>query len=161
MTNNRKYPITPSDWIIYLQGEITSDVTIMLSIVAAIFLIVLSIMQMSIITGDTSFIGRNGEIPSMIELAFEFGAILIFVLIYIMILIKPKSKLCKRIIKGEIANSQDILKEYNKTIDSKFSFWKKTRSKKSKKFMKNNHSKNAKQELGNWKNNPAFIKYNK
>lgn len=161
MPNNRKYLITPSDWITYLQGEILSDLTIMLSLVAAIFLIVLSIMQMSIMTGDTSFIGRNGEMPSMTELAIEFGTLLIFVAFYVTILIRPKTKLCKRIIKGQLTEHKDILKEYEEKVEPKLNFLNRSKSKKSKKVKKTNRSRNAKQKLGDWENDPHFVKHKK
>ena len=131
MPTNKKSSITPSDWITFLQGEIASELNIMLAFVATILLITLTLTQLSIITGDMSFIGIKGQTPSITELAFEWAFVLIFILVFILILIRPKTKLCKKIIKGELTNSQDILKEYEEKIESQFKFLKRSKDKKS------------------------------
>lgn len=126
----KRNPISPSDWINFIQGEISSELTIMLSMVAAIFLIILSLMQMSIIVGDLSFIGINGEMPSIVTIAFEFGFIMFFVFIYIILLIRPKEYLCKKIIKGELTKHNEILKEYEEKIEVKIKWLERIKKKK-------------------------------
>ena len=170
MKNNNKNPITPSDWITYLQGHISNTIGIILPFAAAYILITITITQISLQSGE-------GGMPKTVpDISIFLMSMLFIVLFFVILAIRPYSKLSKRIIKGELKKHEEILKEYNTKIEKKDflkSAWNEVKdyirtyrmknksNKKSKKVMKNTQSKNAKQELGNWENDPAFVKYNK
>lgn len=131
--------MSPSDWIVFLQGQISTYLTIMLGTLATIFVIILTLTQISINTGDLDFISTNGRMPSTTDLAFEFGVTLIVMILIIVFMVKPKATLCGKIVKGELTNPQEILREYEE-INKMFIF-----------------KKNSKKKLGinilfNWKN---------
>lgn len=120
---------SPSDWIVFLQGQITSELNIMLAFIASLVLVFLTLTQLSIITGDMSFIGIKGQFPSITSLAIQWGFILIVFLVFIIMLINPKTKLCKKIIKGELTNHYDILRYYEDKVEPNLNFLKKLKRK--------------------------------
>lgn len=126
---NKKFLITPSDWIIFLQGMIATELNIMLAGIAAIVLVILTLIQLSIITGDMSFISLQGVAPSITNLAFEWLFVLIFIFIFIMILIRPKQRLCNKIIRGELTNHKDILQAYDEMNKFEIKIEKKSKEK--------------------------------
>jgi uncharacterized membrane protein len=120
---NKRYSelISCTDWLMYIQGEISTDLNMMLGFLASVIIVFLTLMQLSIATGDYSFISVGGRIPIITGLAIQWTFVLVFFLVFIAILVRPKIRLCKKIIKGEITNSDEILKEYNDKVE--FHFW--------------------------------------
>ena len=108
VTRKKECNITPSDWVVYLQGEISTLIGFILPILTAYLLIVIAVTQLSLILGDDPIF------ETTLSISVSLFALLIIIIIATGLVIKPERELCKRIIKGELTKHKDILKEYDK-----------------------------------------------
>lgn len=163
MTDNSKNTITPSDWIVFLQGEISHTVGFMFPFCTILLIMHITLVQINLSFGSELF-------PMGLE---EITIALLFLVIFFAVMIawstRPLGKLCRRIVEGKLTTHEKILKEYEKIRDRNRLY----RIKKSKEIPINKkhpkkNQKNIKKEGGkadsdkpDWKDDPSFVKYNK
>lgn len=112
---------SPSDWIVFLQGEITYTISFMFPLYTSLLIIYIALVQIN------QSIGNKFLPTGITEIALAL-LFLLFVPAFLIIWeIKPISILCKKIIKGELTVHEDILKEYEKIEKRNKLFWRKNR----------------------------------
>lgn len=160
MANNKKNQITPSDWITFLQGEVTHTVSFIFPLYTALIIIYIALIQINQSVGSELFPTGLGEIIiALLFLLFAPAALIIWD-------VRPVNKLCKRIIKGELTTYEEILKEYKK-IEKRNKFYRRkmpkkhSTNKKSRKVQQEEKTTHQESNETNWENDPAFVKYNK
>jgi len=117
MPRKSKNPITASDWIVFLQGEISSTLSFMIPFFTTLILVYISIVQMNQII-------RSEIFPYKLEDIFIATMFILSVFIFIVGReINPLKKLSKQIISGEITSQEEILKEYKKIKNIKYKYF--------------------------------------
>lgn len=129
MVNNKKRPINSSDWIAFLQGEISYTISFLLPLYTALIIIFIALIQMNQSVGS-ELLPTNLE-----DITFALFFILISFAFVVAWEIRPLRKLCKRIVKGDITIYEEILREYIK-IEEKQKLYRKRKSKKNRKKKK-------------------------
>jgi len=142
-----KHHITPSDWIAFLQGEISHVVSIMFPLLTAMLIIYIALIQLNQSVGSEL-------LPVSIKNITIFLFCIIFVFAFVIGLeTKPLRKLLKKIVKEELTTYEEIFQEYQKIQERD-----KIRRRKLMKIAKNKRIKEAKKDTNNWTNDPAFVK---
>jgi hypothetical protein len=116
---NDKYPLSISDWITILQEKSSIDQTRIIFIISLLLAIVVATPVLA-----TKYIESN--FLSMLIILVIFSLFIIIVIYTIgrgLKNIKPYRILYDRIIKGELTEPKEILKEYKKIIVEKNNFY--------------------------------------
>jgi len=112
---------SPSDWIAFLQGEITYTISFILPLYTSMLIIYIALVQIN------QSIGSEILPTGITEIALALLFLLFAPAFLIIWEIKPISILCKKIIKGELTVHEDILKEYEKIEKRNKLSWRKNK----------------------------------
>ena len=111
-TKEENHPITASDWIVYLQGKISTLIGILLPLIAAYLVIMIAVIQINLQLGEDIMPTTTSEISIFLISMF------FLVMFFVGIGVGPYARLQKRIIKGELTNHNEILKVYITEIEN-------------------------------------------
>lgn len=113
MVKRNRDPISNSDWIIFLQGKITTLIGVGLPLLAAYLLITITVIQINLQL-------EEDQMPTTISGISVFLLFIFFFMLFtIWFAIAPISRLQRRIIKGELTSHKKILKIYVEEIENK------------------------------------------
>jgi hypothetical protein len=152
-----------SDWIIFLQGEVTTTISFMFPFYTALIIIYIALIQINQNVGSELLpTGFNDIVLALLFLLFVPAIIVIWD-------IRPINKLCKQIVMGELTTHEEILKEYEK-IEKRYKF----SIQKIPKKISNNKAQSKKNNVhtvvenesntcskSNWEKDPHFVRYKK
>jgi len=104
----RENLLSSSDWIIFLQGEISFSLSFLFPLYSAILIMYIALIQINQSVGSDLFPTDLGGITAALFFLIFAPAVIVAWDI------RPVRKLLKKIMKGELKNHEEILVEYEK-----------------------------------------------